>query len=350
MTKSRISRIQDSLQDEQSFYVTNLINIRYLCGFTGSNGALLISKSAATLATDSRYEVQSSQQCFDVDFVIGRNLSELLIKKDLSAEIWFESDHLSVSQLTALNEIFPNHKFVAKTGTIEAHRHVKDEAELRIIRTACEISVAAWRMTIEQIKIGQSEREIRNNLEHNMRQLGADDVAFNSIVAAGPNSAIPHHEPTDRVLARGDFLKIDFGAKSDGYHADCTRTVVVGKPAGWQVEMYQALASAQAAGRAALSAHTTYLAVESAVSESLKASGHLEFFTHGLGHGVGLEIHENPFFSRGSQDKIEENTVLTIEPGIYLRDRGGVRIEDTVVVTEESYVNLTDLPYELIEI
>lgn len=350
MTKSRVARIQDSLQDGQFFYVTNLINIRYLCGFTGSNGALLITRASATLATDSRYEIQSAQQCFDVDFVIGRNLSELLIKKEQSTEIWFESNHLSVSQLTALNETFPIHKFVAKTGIVEAHRQVKDEAELRIIRTACEISVSAWRMSIKQIKVGQTEREIRNNLEHNMRNLGADDVAFSSIVAGGPNSAIPHHEPTDRKVTSGDFLKIDFGAKIDGYHADCTRTVVVGKAADWQTEIYQAVALAQAAGRGALSSHASYLAVESAVSDTLKASGHLEFFTHGLGHGVGLEIHETPFFGRGSQDKIVENTVLTIEPGIYLRDRGGVRIEDTVVVKGESYENLTDLPYELIEI
>ena len=350
MTKSRISRIQDSLQDEQFFYVTNLINIRYLCGFTGSNGALLITKTTATLATDSRYEVQSSQQCFDVDIVIGRNLSELLIKKEQSGEFWFESNHLCVSQLTSLTEMFPIHKFVAKTGIVEAHRQVKDQAELSIIRNACEISVAAWRMTIDQIKVGQSEREIRNNLEQKMRQLGADDVAFSSIVASGPNSAIPHHEPTDRKVASGDFLKIDFGAKIAGYHADCTRTVVVGKAADWQVEIYQALAAAQAAGRNALSAQATFLAVETAVSDTLKNSGHLEFFTHGLGHGVGLEIHETPFFGRGSRDKIAENTVLTIEPGIYLRDRGGVRIEDTVVVTVENYENLTDLPYELIEI
>ena len=268
MTKSRISRIQELLQDGQVFYVTNLLNIRYLCGFTGSNGALLITKESATLATDSRYEIQSAQQCFDVDFVIGRNLSELLIKNELSAEIWFESNHLSVSQLTALNETFPIHKFVAKTGIVEAHRQVKDESELRIIRAACEISVAAWRMSIQQIKVGQTEREIRNNLEQNMRNLGADDVAFSSIVAAGPNSAIPHHEPTDRKVTSGDFLKIDFGAKIDGYHADCTRTVVVGKAADWQTEIYQALALAQAAGRCALSSHASDLAVESAVSRT----------------------------------------------------------------------------------
>ena len=350
MTQSRISKIQDALQDGQSFYLTNLINIRYLCGFTGSNGALLISKSKATLATDSRYEIASSKQCFDVEIIIGRNLSELLISKDQTQEIWFESAHLTVSQLGALSEQFPKQKFVGKIGLVEAHREIKGDDEIHSIQIACEISVAAWLKTLDQIKVGLAELEVRNQLEANMRELGADDVAFSSIVASGPNSAIPHHEPTDRKLSTGDFLKMDFGAKLNGYHADCTRTVVIGKAADWQVEIYDSLAAAQAAGRVALSAQATFTSIESAVNESLKASGHLEYFTHGLGHGVGLEIHENPFFGRGSQDKIKKNTVLTIEPGIYLRDRGGVRIEDTVVVTSESYVNLTNLPYELIEI
>ena len=350
MTQSRISRIQDALQEGESFYLTNLINIRYLCGFTGSNGALLVSKSKATLATDSRYDISSSQECFDVDIIIGRNLSELLIATDHSQEIWFESANLTVAQFSVLSGQFTKQKFVAKIGIVEAHRQVKDDAEIRSIRAACEISVAAWQKTLGQIKVGKTERDIRNELETNLRKLGADDVAFNSIVATGPNSAIPHHEPTDREICKGDFLKIDFGAKLAGYHADCTRTIVLGKAADWQVEIYQALAQAQAAGRSTLSAQATYLAIETAVSESLKASGHQDLFTHGLGHGVGLEIHEDPFFGRGSRDKIEENTVLTIEPGIYLRDRGGVRIEDTVVVTSENFVNLTNLPYELIEI
>ncbi len=350
MTSTRISKIQNTLGDGQAFYVTNLINIRYLCGFTGSNGALLVSKSFAYLATDSRYEIQSSQQCFGVDVVIGRNLSELLLTKEQAPEIWIEADHMTVSQLTAFTEKYSDRKFIAKSRLVEALRQVKDETEIRSIRNACEISVAAWRMTIAQIKVGQTEREVRNVLESHMRNLGADDVAFSSIVATGPNSAIPHHEPTARAIAKGDFLKIDFGAKLDGYHSDCTRTVVVGKPADWQLDIYLALARAQAAGRAVISAEATYLEVESAVSNTLRTSGHLEFFTHGLGHGVGLEIHENPFFGRATQDKIELNTVLTIEPGIYLRDRGGVRIEDTVVVTANNYENLTDLPYELIEI
>ena len=350
MTRSRILRLQDELDADQAFYLTNLINIRYLCGFTGSNAALLVTKKTATLATDSRYEIQSSEQCFDVAVVIGRNLSELLITDEVCNEVWFESTSLTVYQHEAIVEDFANKSFVAKSGVVETLRQVKDQSEIDTIRTACEITVAAWHNTIAQMKIGQSEIEVRDFLESNMRALGAQDVAFASIVATGPNSAIPHHEPTKRPIAKGDFLKIDFGAKVAGYHADCTRTVVIGKPADWQRDAYRALAQAQGAGRATINASASYLDVETAVNQSLQASGFLEKFTHGLGHGVGLEIHENPFFGRSSQGKIEANTVLTIEPGIYLRDRGGVRIEDTVVVTADGYENLTDLPYELIEI
>ena len=350
MTSSRLSRLQDKLDEGTAFYLTNLINIRYLSGFTGSNAALLVTKTDATLATDSRYEIQSSKQCLDVAVVIGRNLSELLITDATCNEVWFEATDLTVYQHEALIESFPNHNFVAKSGVVETLRQVKDQIEIGAIKTACEISVAAWQATIEQVSIGQTEIEVRDFLESKMRALGAHDVAFASIVATGPNSAIPHHEPTSRPIAKGDFLKIDFGAKLDGYHADCTRTVVIGKPAEWQRETYVALAQAQRAGRTSINASVSYLDVETAVNESLQASGYLDKFTHGLGHGVGLEIHENPFFGRSSHAKIEENTVLTIEPGIYLRDLGGVRIEDTVVVTAKGYENLTELPYELIEI
>jgi Xaa-Pro aminopeptidase len=350
VTSSRISRLQDQLDDGQALYLTNLINIRYLTGFTGSNAALLVTKNAATLATDSRYEIQSSQQCLDVAVLIGRNLSELLITDVPCKELWFEATSLTVYQHAALTKNFPNHNFVAKSGLVENLRQVKDQIEIDTIKTACEISVEAWLATIDQVKIGQTEIQIRDFLESKLRALGANDIAFASIVATGPNSAIPHHEPTTRLVARGDFLKIDFGAKVAGYHADCTRTVVLGKPADWQQDAYLALAQAQEAGRATINASVSYLDVEAAVNDSLEVSGYLSKFTHGLGHGVGLEIHEDPFFGRSSPAKIEANTVLTIEPGIYLRDLGGVRIEDTVVVTADGYENLTKLPYELIEI
>jgi Xaa-Pro aminopeptidase len=203
---------------------------------------------------------------------------------------------------------------------------------------------------VESIKVGQSEIAIRNTLEQQMREYGADDIAFASIVASGPNSAIPHHEPTDREIQSGDFLKIDFGAKVQGYHADCTRTVVVGRPASWQVDLHSAVSAAQEAGRNTIRSGIAFTDVETAVNQSLNESGYRELFTHGLGHGVGLVIHEYPFFGRVGDAKIAPNTVITIEPGAYLRDKGGVRVEDTIVVNSEGYRNLTNLPYELLEL
>ncbi len=350
MTSHRIERLQNELADDQALYVTNLINVRYLCGFTGSNGALLVTKDSAVLATDSRYEIQSANQTCDVEILIGRNLSELLLAGKSQSQMLVEGNDISVNALEALKEANPKITFQATDGVVEHLRSIKDESELQLIRLACQISTQALNDTLPKIQIGVSERHLRDLLENRMRELGADDIAFASIVASGPNSAIPHHEPTTRELSSGDLLKIDFGAKVDGYHSDCTRTFVMGKPAEWQIELHQAVAQAQQSGRDKISSAVKFSAVEQSVNDSLSESGYREFFTHGLGHGVGLEIHEEPFFSRTQTGKIAPNTVITIEPGAYLPERGGVRIEDTVAVTSQGHDNYTQFSYELIEL
>ena len=349
MTLERINRLQLQLKPGQYFYVTNLVNIRYLTGFTGSNAALLVSDSEAILATDSRYEIQAATQVSELPALIGRNFPDLLLSKIKKSEVLVEGSNLSIAAFQKLAAAF-DHQFSSSVGVIEALRVVKDESEIELIKRACEISATAFLDVIESVRIGQTEKFIRNFLEQRMREYGADDIAFASIVASGPNSAIPHHEPTDRELQAGDFLKIDFGAKVDGYHADCTRTAVVGKPAEWQAELHSAVTSAQGAGRKTIQSSIQFAEVEMAVNQSLRESGYLDYFTHGLGHGVGLEIHEEPVFGRGEAAKIASNTVLTIEPGAYLKEKGGVRVEDTIVVNSGGYVNLTNLPYELLEL
>jgi Xaa-Pro aminopeptidase len=349
VTLDRITRLQLQLKPSQFFYITNLINVRYLSGFTGSNAALLISDSTAVLATDSRYEIQAAQQVPDLESVIGRNFPELLMSKLPKSEVLVEGAHLSVDSFAHLTQTY-HHQFTSTTGVIEKLRSVKDESEIGLIKQACEISTRAYLSVIETVRVGQTERSIRNELERCMRDLGADDIAFESIVASGPNSAIPHHEPTDRQIQSGDFLKIDFGAKIHGYHADCTRTSVIGKPAEWQIDLHAAVTTAQHAGRDVIRAGIEFREVESSVNQSLSASGYREYFTHGLGHGVGLAIHEDPFFGRVEDAKIAPNTVITIEPGAYLKDQGGVRVEDTIVVHSNGYENLTNLPYELLEL
>ena len=349
MTLERISRLQSQIKPGQYLYISNLINIRYLTGFTGSNAALLVSESSATLATDSRYEIQAANQVPDVPAVIGRNFPELLLRKLPKSKVVIEGMNLSVDVFQKLVAAF-DHKFSTETGSVESLRVVKDDFEIALIRQACEISTQAFTNVIESVKVGQTEKVIRNTLEQQMREYGADDIAFASIVASGPNSAIPHHEPTDRELQSGDFLKIDFGAKVHGYHADCTRTLVVGRPASWQVDLHSAVTAAQKTGRDISRSGIAFTDVEQEVALSLTKSGYREYFTHGLGHGVGLEIHEDPFFGRVEDAKIASNTVLTIEPGAYLRNKGGVRVEDTIVVNSDGYLNLTNLPYELLEL
>jgi Xaa-Pro aminopeptidase len=349
VTLDRISRLQSLIKPEQYFYISNLINVRYLTGFTGSNAALLVSQSSAALATDSRYEIQAAAQVPDISLVIGRNFLELLLGKLPKSEVVIEGTNLSVDTYQHLLASY-EHKFSSEVGVVEKLRAVKDDSEIALIAQACEITTRAFTNVVESIKVGQSEIAIRNTLEQQMREYGADDIAFASIVASGPNSAIPHHEPTDREIQSGDFLKIDFGAKVQGYHADCTRTVVVGRPASWQVDLHSAVSAAQEAGRNTIRSGIAFTDVETAVNQSLNESGYRELFTHGLGHGVGLVIHEDPFFGRVGDAKIAPNTVITIEPGAYLRDKGGVRVEDTIVVNSDGYLNLTNLPYELLEL
>lgn len=349
MTLARISRLQEQVEPDQYFYITDLINIRYLTGFTGSNAALLLGTDKAVLATDSRYEIQVQNQVPDIQHVIGKNFPSLLLANLSNSEVLIEGTHLTVTALQYLESNFA-HKFVTTKDVIEGMRAIKDDSEIALIKAACEISTRSYLEVIHTVKPGQTEKDIRNALEHRMRLNGADDVAFASIVATGSNSAIPHHEPTDREIQVGDLLKIDFGAKLDGYHADCTRTSVVGKPNDWQRDLHAAVTQAQQAGREAVRADIKFTEVEDSVNAPLTASGYREFFTHGLGHGVGLEIHEDPFFGRTEDAKIVSNTVITIEPGAYLTDKGGVRVEDTIVVNSQGHQNLTDLTYELLEL
>lgn len=347
MTVTRLSRLREHIEPGQYFFVTGLINIRYLTGFTGSNAALLVSKSDATFATDARYEIQARAQVPELQTLIGRDFPDLLLGKLPNSEVLVEGSNISLSAFQSLTKTLP-HNFITTRGVIEQLRVIKDESEIKMIQTACEISTQAFLDIIWTVQVGQSEKLIRNALENRMRELGADGVAFDSIVATGSNSAIAHHEPSDREIQMGDLLKIDFGAKLSGYHADCTRTAVLGKPSNWQVDLHAAVSTAQLAGRNVIRSDVKFKEVEQAVSQSMTESGYRKYFTHGLGHGVGLEIHEEPFFGRVGDTKIAPNTVITIEPGAYLDDKGGVRVEDTIVVDSQGHRNLTNLPYELL--
>lgn len=346
-------RLADSGLD--AMLVTDLVNVRYLSGFTGSNAALLVLAADATpvLATDGRYRTQAAQQAPDAEVVIERACGVHLAGRAArggAVRLGFESHVVTVDAFTALTKAAGDSvEWVRAAGTVEALREVKDAGEIAMLRLACEAADAALTELVERggLRPGRPEREVRNELEALMLDHGADGPSFETIVAAGPNSAIPHHRPTDAVLAAGDFVKIDFGALVAGYHSDMTRTFVLGPAAQWQREIYDLVATAQQAGRDALAPGVSLSAVDAASRQVIVDAGYAENFGHGLGHGVGLQIHEAPGINATAAGTLLAGSAVTVEPGVYLPDRGGVRIEDTLVVGEATPDLLTRFPKEL---
>jgi Xaa-Pro aminopeptidase len=323
--------------------VTDLINVRYLSGFSGSNGALLVfaDDRVPVLATDGRYRTQAAEQAPDLEIAIERALGRYLVGQAADGgvhKLGFESNVVTVDGFDALSSELDarggDTELARAAGTVEALREVKDAGELALLRLACEAADAALDDLVARggLRPGRTEREVSRELEALMLDHGADGISFETIVAAGPNSAIPHHRPTDAVLAQGDFVKIDFGALVAGYHSDMTRTFVLGKAADWQLEIYQLVADAQRAGREALRPGAGLREVDGAARQLIADAGYGENFGHGLGHGVGLQIHEAPGIGATSAGTLLAGSVVTVEPGVYLPGRGGVRIEDTLVV------------------
>ncbi len=325
--------------------VTDLNNVRYLSGFSGSNGALLVfaDDRQDVLATDGRYRTQAAKQAPDLEIAIERAVGRHLVGRAAEAgvgKLGFESNVVTVDGFDALTGELEQHtastELVRAAGTVEALREVKDAGEVALLRLACEAADAALSDLVERggLRPGRTEREVARDLESLMLDHGADAISFETIVAAGPNSAIPHHRPTDAALAAGDFVKIDFGALVAGYHSDMTRTFVLGSAADWQLEIYQLVADAQRAGREALRAGADLREVDGAARQLIVDAGYAENFGHGLGHGVGLQIHEAPGIGATSTGTLLAGSVVTVEPGVYLPGRGGVRIEDTLVVPD----------------
>jgi Xaa-Pro aminopeptidase len=322
--------------------VTDLINVRYLSGFTGSNAALLVFADGedAVLATDGRYRTQAAQQAPDLEVAIERACGRYLAGRAASANahrVGFESNIVTVDGYDALAGAAGNTtELVRASQAVEALREIKDAGEVALLRLACEAADAALADLIESggLRPGRTEREVGRQLEALMLDHGADGVSFETIVASGANSAIPHHRPTEAVLAAGDFVKIDFGALVGGYHSDMTRTFVLGKAADWQLEIYELVSAAQRAGRGALEAGARLADVDAAARGVIVDAGHGEHFGHGLGHGVGLQIHEAPGINATAAGTLRAGSVVTVEPGVYLPDRGGVRLEDTLVVAD----------------
>lgn len=344
-------------RDLDAALVTKLVNVRYLSGFSGSNGGLLVSVDAAALpvlVTDGRYDTQAADEAPDVERVIERAVAAKLAA--LAAErgcraVGLETHDVTLDLSGQLRDAAPGVEWRSLERAVEALRVVKDEAEVAAIREACAIADRAFADVVPTLGPGRTEREVAAALESAMRRHGADGPSFDTIVASGPHAAVPHHQPTDRPLGRGELLKLDFGALHAGYHSDMTRTVVLGPAADWQRDVYTVVAEAQRAGREMLAAGVPGKEVDARVRDVIASAGMGERFIHGLGHGVGLEIHEAPALGQTSTDTLAACMVVTVEPGVYLPGQGGVRIEDTLVVPEAGPPELlTTTPKDLLEL
>jgi len=319
--------------------ITRLVNVRYLTGYTGSNGALLLGADGRDLfATDGRYLIQAAHEAPDLEVHEGRSVGPELAGKAAERGVGtlaYESHDVTVDGLDALQAAAEKATLVRLGAKVEQLREVKDDAELELLREACAIGDRALADLIAAggLRTGRTEKEIARDLEWRMFGHGADALSFSTIVASGPNSAIPHHSPTDRTVGDGEFVKLDFGAAYRGYHSDMTRTVVVGQPAGWQSELYAFVAEAQRIGLDATRPGVESKDVDKTVRDWIHENGRGDL-QHGLGHGVGLEVHELPGLGKTGTSTLAQRMAVTVEPGVYLEGRGGVRIEDTLVVRD----------------
>ena len=337
--QARRRRAQDMVSElgADAVLITSGPNVRYLTGLASSNAALLLpADGAGVLATDSRYALAAERDAPDLELLTERSVEDALAAEAARRGVRtlaFEAHEMTVERHAEVAGKAAGVTTVPFGRKIEELRMVKDPSELELIAAACRISSQALADVLPQIRPGLSERALASLLDYRMAQLGADRPSFETIVASGPNGAIPHHAPTDRPLRRGDLVTMDFGALYGGYHADMTRTVAVGEPAGWQRDIYDLVALAQEVGIAALEEGAETGAVDAAARDVIEAAGHSAHFQHGLGHGVGLEIHEAPMLGYGRTGKLADRVPVTVEPGVYLPGKGGVRIEDVLVVT-----------------
>lgn len=316
-------------------------NRRYLSGFTGSSGFLILTGDEAILATDFRYVEQAGQQApdFHVQRVDSRisGLGELIARTHLG-RLGIESDHMSVEDHRMLSESISSSnsttspELIETSGIVDDLRSVKEPEELMFIERAVEIADTALANVAATIEPGMAESHIAWEIEKAMRELGAEAVAFDTIVGAGANGALPHHRADDTVVKLGDSIVIDMGATYNGYCSDLTRTIVIGDPEDGLARVYDTVLGAQTAAEEAAHPGMTGQDLDAVARDFISEAGYGEFFGHSLGHGVGLAVHERPRVSPRSQDVLEDGMVFTIEPGIYLPGWGGVRIEDVVAL------------------
>jgi Xaa-Pro aminopeptidase len=349
----RAGRLRARLDDAgcDGLLVTNVVNVRWLTGFTGSAGVVLVLSDELLVVTDFRYRDQASDQLaaagVDARLEISSTDQQGIVSKAARgiARIGLEAATVTWAQQRRFaGEWFSGADVVATEGLVEELRQIKDHGEVARIAAAAGVADKALAAVRSRIADGPTERDIALDLEVEMRRRGAEAAAFETIVGSGPNGARPHARAGDRRIRPGDLVVLDFGAVVDGYRSDMTRTVVVGEPSGTQRRMLDVVAESQRAGVAAARDGVSGGAVDRACREVIEAAGWGDSFLHGTGHGVGLDIHEAPRLSAQSDDMLAAGQVVTVEPGVYLPEHGGVRIEDTVAITATGCDILTNAP------
>ena len=355
----RISALRERMAQRgwRAFLVAHSANVRYLCGFTGSNGALLVEPSSVTLFTDGRYVLQAKQETSEVRSRVVIPKTPLLAAAGARLRACgphraaIEADVLTLAQGAVLRKAAgPKVRLTPTSGEVLNLRAIKQESEVTAIRAAAKLICEVFEAILPKIRPGIRENQLAAEIEYEMRRCGASGPSFETIVASGPRAALPHARPTTRALRRGELVILDMGAILGGYCSDLTRTVYLGKAPGKVRGWHAAVWGAHRAARAALMPGVECGLIDHAARESLRRARLERYFIHSTGHGIGLEIHENPRLAKGQTTKLAAGNVVTIEPGIYIEGVGGIRIEDDVLVTPQGPEVLTKMCEELLQL
>ncbi|MGQ7408149.1 M24 family metallopeptidase [Streptococcus suis] len=350
--QKRLEKLRGKMAEQsiEALYVTNLKNVYYLTGFWGSAGVVFITPSRQVLITDDRYITYAQSVVTDFEVISNRDdlgtVAGLVRDMDIK-EVAFE-DEVSVAYFKSMEAVFAGTNLRPTTNLIADLRMIKDAAEIATIQRACQISDQAFIDALDFIKPGKTEIEIANFLDFRMREMGAEGVSFDTIAASGYRSAMPHGRASNKVIEAGEALTLDFGCLYDHYVSDMTRTVYVGSVSDEEREIYETVLTANKTLIATAKAGMEYKEFDGVPRRVIEQAGYGPYFTHGIGHGMGLDVHEYPYFSRTATDTIQAGMILTDEPGIYLEGKYGVRIEDDLLITETGCKVLTLAPKELI--
>ncbi len=353
--ENRIARLRALLTEQvvDAALITKEENVHYFSGFRGDSTALLVTPERLILVTDSRYTEQAAAEAPDYEIVeqrdgLYRKVAELATDAGV-VSLGFEGNALVYDTVVKLRELLGEVSCDTALN-LDPLRQVKDADEIGLIRRACRIADEGFAHILSYIQPGMTEMEVAAELEHFMRRAGSERPAFQTIIASGVRGSLPHGTASDKVIARGELVTMDFGAVCGGYHSDITRTVCVGRADARQRELYDAVLAAQKRALAALRPGVTGVEVDRIARESLVEKELNQYFGHGLGHSLGLEIHEEPRLSKAGTTVLQENMLVTDEPGVYIPGWGGIRIEDTVLITRDGAEPLTHAPKEFIEI